>query len=470
MSVYTTELRYICETAAGLNHSEGYNSVNDIIRKAVPNIFNFDFPIFDENYRNVLCTKILKHYYTREIAFETTGLFRLKLDTKLNEIMPYYNKLYKTELLEFNPLYDVDITTEHIRKNDNKQDSTGNRSGTQDNTVNDNQTTNRTIDVTDTNNIKTDATDSNNLTTDGTDSNNITSDGNTTTENSGSVTGNTSNSRTINKEGESSGKVETNLDGSTKRTEKTTTDTTENTTSDTDETTTDRLVLGHNTNTSATNVDLYNDTPQGMIPDGSPPSSLDWHNYMTNARRITNIDEKHETGNDDHTINRGIDVTGTGTSNSTVEGQTIDTRLDDTVQTSTGTTGEQTIDNDSGESSQKSSETGTGTTHETRVGSGTTHETRVGAGTYNETKVGTGTTNSVDAGTADRNVETNIKSSETTSGNIVIDNLETYVETVKGKRGGASYSQMIIDFRKSLLNIDMMVIRELEDLFFQLWE
>ena len=73
---------------------------------------NFDFglksyPIFDENYRVVLEKKILKHYYTREIGAETYGLWKLWLDARLNEIMPYYNQLYKSELIEFNPLENV---------------------------------------------------------------------------------------------------------------------------------------------------------------------------------------------------------------------------------------------------------------------------------------------------------------------------------------------------------------------------
>lgn len=121
MSKYTTEVRFICETAAGYTESVGYDLVEQTIQKAIPKVFNFDFPMFDESYRNVLCTKILKHYYTREICEETVGLWKLRLNTRLNEIMPYYNQLYKSELLEFNPFYDVDITT----KNDgNKTENT----------------------------------------------------------------------------------------------------------------------------------------------------------------------------------------------------------------------------------------------------------------------------------------------------------------------------------------------------------
>lgn len=136
MSKYTTELRYICETEAGLSESAGQTKIKDIIAKAIPKIFDFDFPIFDESYRNVLETKILKHYYTREIGLETYGLWKLKLDTKLNEIMPFYNQLYKSALLEFNPLYEVDYS------------KTGNRdsSGTRDNTENNSESYDESID------------------------------------------------------------------------------------------------------------------------------------------------------------------------------------------------------------------------------------------------------------------------------------------------------------------------------------
>lgn len=110
MSKYTTEVRFICENSAGLSESEGADNIDSILDKCWNKVFNFDFPIFDENYRQVLCRKILKHYYTREIAHETVGRWKLALNAKLNEIMPYYNQLYKSELLEFNPFYDVNLT------------------------------------------------------------------------------------------------------------------------------------------------------------------------------------------------------------------------------------------------------------------------------------------------------------------------------------------------------------------------
>ena len=70
------------------------------IKSLIDNNFDFkmnSYPIFDENYRNTLNNNILYHYYENEIGFETASLFRFYLNQKLNEIMPYYNELYKVQ-------------------------------------------------------------------------------------------------------------------------------------------------------------------------------------------------------------------------------------------------------------------------------------------------------------------------------------------------------------------------------------
>ena len=112
MSKYTTELRFICESKAGLSNSVGFNQIDDIISNSWNKIFD-NFPIFDESYRSVLCSKILKHYYTREISAETVGLWQLWLNTRMGEIMPYYNKLYESALLEFDPFKDTNYSRNH---------------------------------------------------------------------------------------------------------------------------------------------------------------------------------------------------------------------------------------------------------------------------------------------------------------------------------------------------------------------
>jgi hypothetical protein len=123
LSVYTTEVRYICEYEAGLLESTGYNDVDLVVSKSWSKIFS-NFPIFDENYREFLCQKILQHYYTREICAETVSLWKFWLNQKMREIMPYYNKLYLSEQLKFDPLHEIDFTRT-ISENSN-----ANKSGT----------------------------------------------------------------------------------------------------------------------------------------------------------------------------------------------------------------------------------------------------------------------------------------------------------------------------------------------------
>ena len=263
MSAFTTQIRFICESKAGLKESVGYDNIAQVIEGARPAIFDFPYPIFDETYRAVLETKILKHYYTREIGEETYGLWKLRLDTKMNEIMPYYNQLYRSTLLEFNPLYDVDINRTH----------NATRKGTE--ILNGNVDTNGQVIAS-------------------TNANNTTTSDNTTDQ------------------------------------------------------------TGTNGNT-----DKYSATPQGK--------------YLTNARMIT--------GND--------------TLNSKTH-STTDDMIDSTTDTSTNMT------------------------------------------------------------TATKN-------------NTTINNTEDYLESVKGKQGTQSYASMILEFRETFLNIDMMVINDLSDLFMNIW-
>lgn len=121
MSKYTTELRYLIENNFDLG-LDGY-------------------PIFDENYRTVLNQKIINHYFFREIGMETAELFKRYLNTTMCEIMPYYNQLYKSELLEFNPFYNVDKTITGNKNNNSVSNFIGNVSGnneqTTDSTTND---------------------------------------------------------------------------------------------------------------------------------------------------------------------------------------------------------------------------------------------------------------------------------------------------------------------------------------------
>lgn len=299
MSKYTTEVRYICETLAGLSESVGYADIEQTIKNCLPKVFDFNFPIFDESYRSVLETKILRHYYTREIGLETVGLWKLKLSTKLNEIMPYYNKLYKSELIEFNPLYDVDLTRERkIEGKGTKGTENGeNRSGS--------------------NNTE-------------------------TTQN---------NDSTVKETGGDKGTTNGTANGT------------------------------QNQNTNGNGTNMYSDTPQGAITD------LQAGRYLTNA-----------------TIDSATN---------TFAGASSDT----TTQT-TENTNNSTVDS---------------------------------------------------SGSVDGTTESDFNSKMSGFSNTTLSNTEDYLEHVIGSNGGESFSKRLNDYRSTFINIDMMVINELEDLFFGLW-
>lgn len=121
MSDFTTKLRYILDD---VNFDIGME----------------DYPIFDENYRHILNAKIFNHYYDYEIGFQTASMFRFYLNNTMNEIMPYYNKLYLSENLISEPLLsfkrnshtlsenisDTDVNATNTSEKDETQTNDGN--------------------------------------------------------------------------------------------------------------------------------------------------------------------------------------------------------------------------------------------------------------------------------------------------------------------------------------------------------
>lgn len=139
MSKYTTLVRFILESKSGLEESKGNNSIDDIIANSWDKIFTTKVDFFDETYRQFLCSKILKHYYFREIGMETAGQWMYYMNTKLEEIMPYYNQLYESARLEFEPFIDTNLTrTNTIAKtNESKENGTTSNNGSNNNTTRD---------------------------------------------------------------------------------------------------------------------------------------------------------------------------------------------------------------------------------------------------------------------------------------------------------------------------------------------
>lgn len=149
MSKYTTQVRWIVEVAT----PDFSGSINERIRAACPKIFNFDFPIWSEEYRVELETKILRHYYMSEIGMETVALWKLFLETELNEIMPYYNQLYLTTVKDYDYMVDVDVT-ETTEENEGRQEDANFHSTEENDTdTTDDTTSHQTTDANSTENV-----------------------------------------------------------------------------------------------------------------------------------------------------------------------------------------------------------------------------------------------------------------------------------------------------------------------------
>ena len=107
--IYPKTVKMICEEVTGMSTESG-NSLQEIIHQATPLVFNFTWPIHDEDHRERLESTILKHYFYREICCEDIEEWQLRLDMKLNEIMPYFNKIYQSYDYLKDILDDVDYT------------------------------------------------------------------------------------------------------------------------------------------------------------------------------------------------------------------------------------------------------------------------------------------------------------------------------------------------------------------------
>lgn len=129
MSKYTVELRYIQDNENLFPPVDGTLSLKSALS---------EYPLYKENYTDIttnevrnrreeINNKIIEHYYFREIGFETVPRFLFALKRRMNEIMNYYNQMYKSTDVEFNPLWNVEMheTYTHIVDDTATTTSTG---------------------------------------------------------------------------------------------------------------------------------------------------------------------------------------------------------------------------------------------------------------------------------------------------------------------------------------------------------
>lgn len=68
------------------------------------NLFDFEYECDDLSWKAKLEQQFIDTYYFNEIGQETIDRWKHHVKTKFQSIMPYYNKLYNTTLMEINPL------------------------------------------------------------------------------------------------------------------------------------------------------------------------------------------------------------------------------------------------------------------------------------------------------------------------------------------------------------------------------
>lgn len=108
MSKYTMELRKIIEYEGRdtvENYFKDYCIYNYLRQNEVETILNANIWSKDR-----LASKIVDHYYMREIGYETIGLFKHYAKVYMQEIMERYLPLIYSASINYDPLVNVDYT------------------------------------------------------------------------------------------------------------------------------------------------------------------------------------------------------------------------------------------------------------------------------------------------------------------------------------------------------------------------
>ena len=107
---YPPTLKKICHEVTGLPYG---TRLEEVVAQSCPAIFDFAYPMFDESHKQILEQKIIKRYFFREISCMDVVEWQFRLDAKMNEIMPYYNKMYESAGLLTDIFDNVDYTRQY---------------------------------------------------------------------------------------------------------------------------------------------------------------------------------------------------------------------------------------------------------------------------------------------------------------------------------------------------------------------
>lgn len=114
MSKYTTSLYNYFKNSLTNNNDKIENHFKDIF-------LDFDFYSNNEKEKTDFINQFCIFYLMDEIAFETIYMFKLKLQNKLNLIMPKYEDLYNSKKAYKNIFYDNVVDEKNNSKNTKSQ-------------------------------------------------------------------------------------------------------------------------------------------------------------------------------------------------------------------------------------------------------------------------------------------------------------------------------------------------------------
>lgn len=93
-------------------------TLGEIVENNV-DIFDFDYPFYNEERRKQFEEHFIEHFYFDEIGQETVARFKQRLKIRLNLIMPYWNKIFLADELEQRILDNYDVTETYSRTVEN---------------------------------------------------------------------------------------------------------------------------------------------------------------------------------------------------------------------------------------------------------------------------------------------------------------------------------------------------------------
>lgn len=98
--------------------------LRDIVNSGI-NIFDFNYPFYDESKRREFEEKFIKHFYFHEIGSPTPERFKWYLEDKMNTVFPYYNELFKSATIEYEVLDNYKLTETYTRNVERNENSMG---------------------------------------------------------------------------------------------------------------------------------------------------------------------------------------------------------------------------------------------------------------------------------------------------------------------------------------------------------